>query len=468
MATHDVVVIGSGPGGYVAAIRAAQLGMRVALVERYPSLGGTCLNVGCIPSKALLDSSERFFEAGHRFAEHGIRVGGLELDWPRMQQRKADVVAAVTRGVALLMKGNKVDVLHGTGRFAGPGRVEVTAADGTVTPLEAPSVVVATGSKPSSLPGVEIDRRRVISSTEALSLPEVPRRLAVIGGGAIGLEVASVYARLGTAVTVLEYLDTLLPTMDRDCSRELHRVLRRDLKIDARVSHRVTGVEVTDAGVVVRARDRSDAEVAVEADLCLVAVGRRPFTEGLGLEAVGITPDARGFVPVDAERRTPAAGVWAIGDVVGGLMLAHKAEEEGIAVAERIAGQKPHLDPRLVPSVVYTWPEVAAVGRTEEELQRDGVAFKVGKSFYRASGRARAGGDVDGIVKVLAAKDTDEILGVHLTGPRAADLVGEAVVAMAFRAAAEDVARTCHAHPTYAEALREAALAATADRAIHG
>jgi dihydrolipoamide dehydrogenase len=468
MTTYDVVVIGSGPGGYVSAIRAAQLGMHVALVERYASLGGTCLNVGCIPSKALLESSERFFEAGHRFADHGIRVAGLELDWPRMQQRKTEVVASVTRGVDLLMKANKVDVLHGTGRLTGPGRVEVTAAGDAVTALEATHVVVATGSKPSTLPGVALDGERVISSTQALSLPHVPGRLAVIGGGVIGLEIASVYARLGTSVTVLEFLDSLLPTMDRDCSRELHRVLRRDLKIDARVSHRVTGVEVRADGVTVRARDRADAEVAVEADLCLVAVGRYPYTEGLGLEAVGITLDAKGFVPVDEDLRTPAPGVWAIGDVVGGLMLAHKAEEEGIAVAERIAGQKPHLDPRLVPSVVYTWPEVAAVGRTEEELVRDDVPYKVGKSFYRASGRARAGGEVDGIVKVIAHKDTDEILGVHLTGPRAADLVAEAVVAMAFRAAAEDVARTCHAHPTYAEALREAALAATGNRAIHG
>ena len=466
MSSYDVLVIGAGPGGYVAALRAGQLGLRTALIERDASLGGTCLNAGCIPSKALLDSSERWFELRHRLAAHGIRADGLELDWPQMQRRKDEVVKLTTRGIAELLRGAKVEILRGSGRLAGPGRVELRG-EGTVQVHETANVVIATGSQPAALPGVAFDGERVIGSTEALALPAIPARLAVIGGGVIGLEIGSIYARLGSAVVVIEAMDSLLPGMDRDCARELQRVLRRDLGMEIRTSHRVAGVERAGDGVLLRTSGRAEVSASIEADRCLVAVGRRPFTGDLGLESVGLAPDARGFVPVDAELRCGPPGLWAVGDVVGGPMLAHKAEEEGIAVAERIAGQKPEFDRRLVPAAVYTAPELAAVGRTEEQLAQDGVPFKVGRFAFRASGRARASGEVDGLVKVLARQDDDEILGVHVLGPRASDLIAEAVIAMEFRASAEDLGRACHAHPTFSEALKEAALAASRGRALH-
>ncbi|HIN41897.1 MAG TPA: dihydrolipoyl dehydrogenase, partial [Flavobacteriales bacterium] len=421
METYDVIVIGSGPGGYVAAIRSAQLGNRTALIEKYPTLGGTCLNVGCIPSKALLDSSEHYHKAKEQFSAHGIGVGNLSLDFPQMVSRKNDVVDQTTGGIDFLMKKNNIDVHHGLGSFVDANTISVAPTKGDAYNLDAKNVIIATGSKPSSLPFIEIDKNRVITSTEALSLAKLPKSMVVIGGGVIGLELGSVYARLGTEVTVIEYMDTLIPSMDRTLGKELLRSLK---KIGMKF-HLKTGVkEVKAAGrsVTIKADNKKGEELTFKAEYCLVSVGRKPFTGGLNLEAAGITTDERGMIPVDGSLRTTRPHIYAIGDVIKGAMLAHKAEEEGMFVAETINGEHPHIDYNLIPGVVYTWPEVASVGRTEEQLKADNVNYKVGSFPFKASGRARASMDTDGQVKVLAHADTDEILGVHMIGPRAADM----------------------------------------------
>ncbi len=461
-----MTVIGSGPGGYVAAIRCAQLGMKVALIERYPTLGGTCLNVGCIPSKALLDSSEHYHNASHTFAEHGIRITDVRPDIRQMTARKAEVVKQNNDGIAFLMKKNKVDVHHGHGSFVDRNTVEVTGADGSKTKVSTEKVIIATGSKPTSLPFITIDKKRVITSTEALNLSEIPKHLIIIGGGVIGLELGSVYARLGSEVSVVEFMDAIIPTMDRALGKELQRVLKK-LGMKFYLSHKVKEVKAKGKAVTVKADDAKGIELVLEGDYCLVSVGRRPYTDNLGLEKIGLSPDDRGRIPVNGHLETSVPGIYAIGDVVRGAMLAHKAEEEAVLVAETIAGQKPHINYDLIPGVVYTWPEVAAVGKTEEELKGASIPYKVGSFQMRALGRSRASMDTDGFVKVLAHEQTDEILGVHMIGARAADVIAEAVLAMEFRASAEDVARISHAHPTYTEGFKEACLAATADRAIH-
>lgn len=463
---YDVTVIGSGPGGYVAAIRCAQLGMKVALIERYPTLGGTCLNVGCIPSKALLDSSEHYHNASHTFAEHGIRITDVRPDIRQMTARKAEVVKQNNDGIAFLMKKNKVDVHHGHGSFVDRNTVEVTGADGSKTKVSTEKVIIATGSKPTSLPFITIDKKRVITSTEALNLSEIPKHLIIIGGGVIGLELGSVYARLGSEVSVVEFMDAIIPTMDRALGKELQRVLKK-LGMKFYLNHKVKEVKAKGKAVTVKADDAKGIELVLEGDYCLVSVGRRPYTDNLGLEKIGLSPDDRGRIPVNGHLETSVPGIYAIGDVVRGAMLAHKAEEEAVLVAETIAGQKPHINYDLIPGVVYTWPEVAAVGKTEEELKGASIPYKVGSFQMRALGRSRASMDTDGFVKVLAHEQTDEILGVHMIGARAADVIAEAVLAMEFRASAEDVARISHAHPTYTEGFKEACLAATADRAIH-
>ena len=466
MSTYDVTVIGSGPGGYVAAIRCAQLGMKTAIIERYPTLGGTCLNVGCIPSKALLDSSEHYHNATHTFADHGIVVNGVKPDIKQMIARKADVVKQNNEGIAFLMKKNKIDVYHGHGSFIDKNTIAVAKANGSTENLTTAKTIIATGSKPSTLPFISIDKKRVITSTEALSLNEIPKHLIVIGGGVIGLELGSVYARLGSEVSVVEYMDALIPTMDRALGKELQRVLKK-LGMKFYLSHKVKEVSTKGKTVIVKADDAKGGELKLEGDYCLVSVGRKPYTDNLGLDKIGVATDDRGRIPVNSHLETSVPGIYAIGDVVRGAMLAHKAEEEGVLVAEHMAGQKPHIDYNLIPGVVYTWPEVAAVGKTEEELKAAGVAYRSGTFQMRALGRSRASMDIDGFVKVLAHHETDEILGVHMIGARAADMIAEAVVAMEFRASAEDIARISHAHPTYTEALKEACLAATANRALH-
>ena len=468
MNSYDVTVIGSGPGGYVAAIRCAQLGLKTAIIEKYPTLGGTCLNVGCIPSKALLDSTEHYHNAHTTFKEHGIELDNLAVNMPQMIDRKNGVVKANVDGIAFLMKKNKIDVLTGLASFVDATHLKVapTQAGGQEQQLETKNVIIATGSKPTVLPFIQQDKERIITSTEALNIREVPKTMTVIGGGVIGLEMASVYARLGTKVTVVEYTDSLVPTMDSSIGKELKRVLGK-VGITFLLGHKVTGATRQGDTVTVTATTPKGEEIKVEGDYCLVAVGRAPYTAGLNLEAAGVQMEERGRIKVDAHLRTNVPTIYAIGDVVRGAMLAHKAEEEGMFVAETIAGQKPHLNYLLIPGVVYTWPEAAGVGFTEEQLKEEGRAYKTGSFPFRASGRARASGDLDGFVKVLADKETDEILGVHMVGPRIADLIAEAVTAMEFRASAEDVARMSHAHPTYAEAMKEAALAATENRAIH-
>jgi dihydrolipoamide dehydrogenase len=466
MSQYDVVIIGSGPGGYVAAIRCAQLGMKTALIEKYNSLGGTCLNVGCIPSKALLDSSEHYHNAHSTFAEHGIQLKDLKVDLPQMINRKNDVVKQTVAGIDYLMKKNKIDVHTGVGSFKDKNNIEVKSADGKVNVLTAKNVIIATGSKPSVFPGMEIDKKRVITSTEALNMKEIPKHLMVIGGGVIGLELGSVYARLGAKVSVVEYADAIIGTMDRTMGKELQKSLKK-LGFEFYFGHKVTSVKGSAKEAVVLAEDTKGNKVELKGDYALIAVGRKAYTEGLGLEKAGVKLDDRGRVEVDAHLKTNVDGIYAIGDVVKGAMLAHKAEEEGVFVAEVLAGQKPHLNHLLIPGVVYTWPEVASVGYTEEELKKDGKKYKVGSFPFKASGRARASMDTDGLIKVLADEETDELLGVHMIGPRVADLIMEAAVAMEFRASAEDIGRICHAHPTFSESFKEAALDATGKRALH-
>jgi len=464
---YDVVIIGSGPGGYVAAVRASQLGLKVAVIEKYPSFGGTCLNVGCIPSKALLDSSELYLLAGHTFATHGIELNNLSANLPQMLKRKNEVVKQTTEGIAYLFKKNKVDSFIGHASFETKNLIKITSADGSVQSLEASNVIIATGSKPTKLPFLPIDKHRIVSSTEVLNLPEIPKHLVLIGGGVIGLELGSVYARLGSKVTVLEYLDSIIPMMDKQLGRELQKVLGK-IGFEFLLGHKVTGAEVIGEEVVVSAENSKGEKISVTGDYCLVAVGRTAYTDGLGLENIGITVEDRGKkITVDEHLETIVKGIYAVGDVINGAMLAHKAEEEGTMVAELIAGQKPHINYNTIPNVVYTWPEVASVGKTEEELKAAGISYKNGTFPFKASARSRASMDTDGFVKVLADKTTDEILGVHIIGPRAADIIGEAVVAMEFRASAEDIGMISHAHPTFSEALKDAALAASSNRAIN-
>ncbi|HEX8549809.1 MAG TPA: dihydrolipoyl dehydrogenase [Cytophagaceae bacterium] len=463
---YDVIVIGSGPGGYVAAIRCAQLGMKTALIEKYPTLGGTCLNVGCIPSKALLDSSEHYYNASHTFKSHGIDLKDLKVNLGQMIARKSEVVKQTCDGISYLMKKNKIDVHFGLGSFVNNKTVKVTAADGKTQELATEKVIIATGSKPASLPSVPVDKKRIITSTEALVMTEVPKSMIVIGGGVIGMELGSVYARLGTKITVIEYFDGLIPSMDKALGKELQKVLGK-IGFDFKFNHKVTSAVVNGNEVTVTAEDKDGKKVEFKGDYCLMSIGRKPFTDGLNLEAAGLKTDDKGRIPVDGHLETSVPGIFAIGDVVAGAMLAHKAEEEGVFVAEYMKGQKPHINYNLIPGVVYTWPEVAGVGLTEEQLKQSGRAYKTGSFPFKASGRARASMDLDGFVKVLADKNTDEILGVHMIGPRVADMIAEAVVAMEYRASAEDIARMSHAHPTYTEALKEACLAATENRALH-
>ncbi|UII79351.1 dihydrolipoyl dehydrogenase [Flagellimonas sp. CMM7] len=467
MNQYDVAVIGSGPGGYVAAIRCAQLGMKTAIIEKYSTLGGTCLNVGCIPSKALLDSSHHYEDAIKHFEEHGIDIPGeVKVNLKQMIARKQGVVDQTTKGIQFLMDKNKIDVYEGVGSFKDATHINVDKTDGKKETIEAKHTIIATGSKPSSLPFINIDKERIITSTEALELKEIPKHMIVIGGGVIGLELGQVYKRLGSEVTVVEFMDRIIPGMDGGLSKELMRAMKKQ-KVKFNLSHKVKSVERKGDEVVIKADDKKGQEVTFTGDYCLVSVGRRPYTDGLNAEAAGVKLDERGRVGVNEHLQTNVSNIYAIGDVVRGAMLAHKAEEEGSMVAELIAGQKPHINYNLIPGVVYTWPEVAAVGKTEEELKEAGTEYKVGQFPMRALGRARASMDIDGFVKILADKTTDEVLGVHMIGARCADLITEGVTAMEFRASAEDIARMSHAHPTYAEAVKEAALAATEDRALH-
>lgn len=465
MNKYDVAIIGSGPGGYVAAIRCSQLGMKTALIEKYSTLGGTCLNVGCIPSKALLDSSHHYEDAVKHFEEHGIEIPGeIKVNFQKMIDRKQSVVEQTIKGIEFLMKKNKIDVYEGVGSFIDATHIEISGEK--VETIEAKNFIIATGSKPASLPFISIDKERIITSTEALKLKEIPKHLIVIGGGVIGLELGQVYRRLGADVSVVEFMDRILPTMDSSQSKELTKVMKKQ-GVKFYLSHKVSSVVREKNVIQIKATDKKDKVVSLEGDYCLVSVGRRPFTDGLGLEKAGLKPNERGMIEVNEKLQTSVPNIYAIGDVVRGAMLAHKAEEEGVFVAETIAGQKPHINYNLIPGVVYTWPEVASVGKTEEQLKEENIAYKVGQFPMRALGRSRASGDIDGFVKILSDASTDEVLGVHMVGARVADLISEAVTAMEFRASAEDIARMSHAHPTYAEAIKEAALAATEDRALH-
>ncbi|PIF00094.1 MAG: dihydrolipoyl dehydrogenase [Maribacter sp.] len=467
MTEYDVAVIGSGPGGYVAAIRCAQLGMKTAIIEKYSTLGGTCLNVGCIPSKAMLDSSHHYESAIKHFQEHGIEVPGeIKVDLKQMIARKQGVVDMTTKGIDFLMKKNKIDTYEGIGSFKDATHIDIAKSGAKKETIVAKNTIIATGSKPSTLPFITLDKERVITSTEALELKEIPKHLIVIGGGVIGLELGQVYKRLGSEVSVIEYMDRIIPTMDAGLSKELMKSMKKQ-KVKFNLSHKVKSVERKGREVIVKADDKKGNEVSLTGDYCLVSVGRHPYTQGLNVGAAGVEMDDRGRIAVNDHLQTNVPNIYAIGDVVRGAMLAHKAEEEGTMVAEILAGQKPHIDYNLIPGVVYTWPEVAAVGKTEEKLKEAGTAYKVGQFPMRALGRARASMDIDGFVKILADANTDEVLGVHMIGARCADLISEAVTAMEFRASAEDIARMSHAHPTYSEAVKEAALAATGDRAIH-
>jgi dihydrolipoamide dehydrogenase len=459
----DVVVIGSGPGGYVCAIRCAQLGMKTAIIEKYNTLGGTCLNVGCIPSKSLLDSSHHYHEAVHNFSTHGIEIdGSIKVDLNKMISRKNSVVDQTTKGIDYLMSKNKIKVYNGIGSFENNEIINIDSSG----KIKFNNAVIATGSKPISLPFAIIDKKRIISSTEALKLNEIPKKLIIIGGGVIGLELGQVYNRLGSEVSVIEYSDKITPFMDGAVSKELLRIFKKQ-KIKFYLSHKVTSVRSEDDLVKVIAEDSNGKNISFEGDYCLVSVGRKPYTDGLNLSSVGINTNSKGQIEVNDKLQTNADNIYAIGDVIKGPMLAHKAEEEGVLVAEILANQKPHINYNLIPNVIYTWPEVASVGKTQEQLSEEGIEFKTGQFPMRALGRSRASMDIDGFVKILADKKTDEILGVHIIGARAADLIAEAVIAMEFRASAEDISRMSHSHPTYAEAIKEAALAATENRALH-
>lgn len=455
----DLVVIGSGPGGYVAAIKAAQLGLSVACVEKRATYGGTCLNIGCIPSKALLASSEKFEEANHALAEHGVKLGKVELDLAQMMKRKDKVVLANTKGVEFLFKKNKITGVIGYGRLTGANEVTVDLAGGGTRVLTAKNILIATGSESLGLPGVEIDEKTICSSTGGLTLEKVPDHMVVIGGGYIGLEMGSVWKRLGAKVTVVEFLDRITPTMDAEVAKELQKILTKQGLV-FKLGTKVTKVEKTKKGAVLTVEPAGGgAAETIACDVVLVSIGRRPFTDGLGLEKVGVKLDSKGRIETDGHYRTNVPGVWAIGDVIAGPMLAHKAEDEGVAVAELLVGQAGHVNYGVIPAVVYTWPEVASVGLTEEEAKATGAAYVVGKFPFMANGRARANGDSDGFVKLIADKATDRVLGAHIIGPDAGTLIHEIAVGMEFSCAAEDIARTCHAHPTLNETIREAAFA---------
>lgn len=466
MEIFDIVVIGSGPGGYISAIRAAQLGFNVAIVEKYTSLGGTCLNVGCIPSKALLDSSELYFNATHTFEQHGIKVKDIKPDIKQMIARKRQVVKENSDGVAYLMKKNKIKVYHGHATFTSPTQIQIST-DKETYPLTAKYFVIATGSKPASLPGIEIDKKQIITSTQALELENIPEHLIIIGGGVIGLELGSVFARLGSKISVIEFLDRIIPSMDAALSKELQRLLKKNLGFEFYLQHKVLSAIKKSKEVIVTAQNKNGETIEIQGDYVLVAVGRKPYTDNLGLDKAGVSTDEKGKIVVNEKLQTSQPHIYAIGDVIGGPMLAHKAEEEGVFVAETIAGQKPHINYHLIPNVVYTWPEVASVGYTEEQLKEKSIPYKVGQFPFKASGRAKAAMDTDGFIKVLAHKETDEILGVHMIAPRAADLIAEAVVAMEYKASAEDIGRICHAHPTFSEAFKEACLDATEKRPLN-
>ena len=465
MNNFDVAIIGSGPGGYVAAIRSAQLGMKTALVEKYDTLGGTCLNVGCIPSKSLLDSSHHYEDAIKHFSEHGIEFGGkIKVNFKQMIDRKTEVVNQTTKGINYLMEKNNISVYHGIGSFIDSNHIKISS-DKEQT-IEAKNIIIATGSKPGNLPFIKVDKERIITSTEALKLKEIPKHIVVIGGGVIGLELGQVYRRLGAEISVIEYADRITPVMDASLSRELLKVMKKQ-GVKFYLSHEVKKVERKNKEVIITALNKTGESINFTGDYCLVSVGRKPNTDLLNIEAAGLKVDKLGRVEVNQHLQTANSNIYAIGDVVRGAMLAHKAEEEGVMVAEFIAGQKPHIDYNLIPNVIYTWPEVASVGKTEEQLKSEGKSYKSGQFPMRALGRARASMDTDGFVKILADSVTDEVLGVHMIGARAADLIAEAVTAMEFRASAEDIARMSHSHPTYAEAIKEAALAASENRPLH-
>jgi len=467
MESFDVLVIGSGPGGYVAAIRSSQLGMKTAIIEKYSTMGGTCLNVGCIPSKSLLDSSHHYEDAIKKFPEHGINIKGeINFDLSKMITRKQAVVDQTTKGIDFLMKKNKIKVFKGIGSFKDKKNVELIVNGKVTETINSKNIIIATGSKPSKLSFAKIDKERIITSTEALILKEVPKHLIVVGGGAIGLELGQVYSRLGAKVSIIEYQDRILPSMDSGLSKELGRVLKKQ-KMELLLSHKVSSIARNRNLVNVLAYDKNEKEVRLEGDYCLIAIGRRPYTEGLNLKAAGLDVNEKGQIEINENMQTQVGNIYAIGDVVRGAMLAHKAEEEGVLVSEFISGQKPHINYNLIPGVVYTWPEVAAVGKTEEELKLNNIDFKTGQFPMRALGRSRASSDLDGFVKILADKKSDEILGIHMIGARCADLISEAVVAMEFKASAEDIARISHAHPTFSEAVKEAALSASENRPIH-
>ena len=466
MEKFDVTIIGSGPGGYVSAIRCAQLGLKVAIIERYNTLGGTCLNVGCIPSKAWLEASEHYYKLKHQFENFGIDVKEANVDILKMSQRVQDVVQEIINGVDYLMKKNKVTVYEGHGTIKDKNTIEIKGEDKTET-IATDKIIIATGSKPASLPNIKIDKKRIISSTEALALQEIPKHLMVVGGGVIGVEIGSVFARLGSKVSIVEYFDSLIATMDGALGHQLHRSLRKQ-GIDFYLEHKVTNATATEDKVELKAENLSDKEeMSLDGDYCLMAIGRKPYTASLGLENIGVETNEKGQITVDKNLETNVKGVYAIGDVIRGAMLAHKASEEGVFVAERIVGQKPHINYSLIPNIVYTQPEVAGVGLTEEELKKANKSIKTGSFPFKANARAKISMDTDGFIKVIADKETDEILGVHMIGPRIADSYTEAVVAMEFRAAAEDIARMSHGHPTFSETFKEACLAATEDRALH-
>jgi dihydrolipoamide dehydrogenase len=456
---YDVIVIGTGPGGYVCAIRAAQLGMKTAVVEKRATFGGTCLNIGCIPSKAMLHASELYEEAGHRFAEMGIKVGKPSVDLAALLKYKDQNVDSNVKGVAFLFKKNKIEAFHGSGRIIAPGKVEVTGEDGKTRTLETKNIVIATGSDVARLDGIEIDEKRIVSSTGALDLAKVPQRLVVVGAGIIGLELGSVWRRLGAEVTIVEYLDHILPGIDGEVARTFHRIQEKQGLV-FKLSSKVAAVDASGKSLKVKVEPvAGGAAEAIEADTVLVAIGRRPYTDGLGLDAAGVRCDDRGRVIVDPRFESNVAGIYAIGDAIAGPMLAHKAEDEGVAVAELLAGQAGHVNYAVIPNIVYTLPQIASVGKTEEELKAEGIAYKVGKFPFTANARARANLATDGFVKILADAKTDRVLGVHILGPDAETMIAEAAIAMEFGAASEDIARTCHAHPTLSEAVKEAALA---------